>query len=154
MELCEWLWVCIGLVRLMSSTSRKMAVPPTSHIPISCGKLCFEHKTSGLQPQQTFINSYNGPWKVERNWWLSSLRLFRSMDIAYCMAMVLMFWKMLFILAMKMSKVLLRSSMDDVCVDALASVVITMSIATFHPQAAILLKYNCYMSIFFKLASI
>lgn len=62
------------------------------------------------------------------------------MNIACCVAIFFDVIKGILIEVMEMSKVLLRTSIERVLVDALALATITVSEATFHPTAAMLLK--------------
>ena len=73
--------------------------------------------------------------------------------MACCIAMVLMLRKVLFMLVIGMLKVFSRILIDGMCVDALASVVITMRGAIFYPMAAILLRSGWYLSVFLVVAS-
>ena len=58
------------------------------------------------------------------------------MDIAYCMAMVLMFLKVLRMDDIGSLNLSSSNFIDGMCVVALAHVVITMSGSIFHPRAA------------------
>lgn len=70
---------------------------PTSSVFRSCDKLCFKHKMGGYKPQETFVYFYNGSWGIGRDWWFSTLLLYRNMDVACCVVIVLMVRKLLFV---------------------------------------------------------
>jgi hypothetical protein len=72
-----------------------------------------------------------------------SFFLWRRMDMAYCMAMVLMFLKVFWMDDIGSLNLSSSSFIDGMCVAALAPAVITMSGSIFQPRAIIFSINGC-----------
>jgi len=71
-------------------------------------------------------------------WWFSILLLWRRIDMAYFIAIVLMFLKVFLMVGIGILNLFSSDFIDGMCVVALAPAVIIIRGSTFHPLAAIL----------------
>jgi len=97
--------------------------------------------------------AYGGSGVWGSGWWFSILLLWRSMDMAYYVAMVLMFLKVFIMVSIGILKLVSSNFIDGMCVVALAPAVITIRSSTFHPLAAILAISGLYLLVFVSIAS-
>ena len=74
--------------------------------------------------------------------WFSNLRLWTSIECAYCVAIMLIFKNLLLIFMTGSLSIFSSLFIDEVCVVALALATNTMSGATFHPLVMMLLMSN------------
>ena len=83
----------------------------------------------------------------------SSLRLWTSIECAYCVAIMLICWNVFFIFMRGSLSVVSRFCIDGMCVVALAPATSTMSGATFQPLVIMLLMSGWYFVVFLSRVS-
>ena len=76
---------------------------------------------------------YGGSNVSGNDWCFCILLFWKTIDMAYCMAMVFMFLKVFLTVGMDILKLSLSSFIDGMCVVALALAVMTIRGWTFHP---------------------
>ena len=91
---------------------------------------------------------YGGSSVGGSGWWFSSLLLWRGIDMAYFIAILLMFLKVFLMVGIGILNLFSRTFIDGICVVALAPAVITISGSTFHPLATILSISGLYLLFF------
>ena len=91
---------------------------------------------------------YGGSSVGGSGWWFSILLLWRRIDIAYFIAIVLMSLKVFLMVGIGILNLSSSDSIDGICVVALAPAVITIRGSTFHPLAAILSINGLYLLVF------
>ena len=80
---------------------------------------------------------YGGSSVWGSGWWFSVLLLWRRIDMAYFIAIVLMFLKVFLMVGMGILNLSSSDFIDGMCVVALAPAVIIIRGSTLHPLAAI-----------------
>jgi hypothetical protein len=97
--------------------------------------------------------SYGGSGFWGSGWWFSILLLWRRIDIAYCIAMVLIFLKVFLMVAIGILKLVSSAFIDGMWAVALAPAVMTISGSIFHPLEAMLAISGLYLLFFASIAS-
>jgi ABC-type siderophore export system fused ATPase/permease subunit len=88
--------------------------------------------------QVRYVSIYGGSSVWGSGWWFSILLLWRRIDMAYFIAIVLMFLKVFLMVGIGILNFFSSDFIDGMCVVALAPAVIMIRGSTFHPLAAIL----------------
>jgi hypothetical protein len=97
--------------------------------------------------------SYGGSKLWGSGWWFSILHLWRRIDMAYCIAMVLIFSKVFFMVTMNILKLVSSAFIDGMWAVALALAVMTISGSIFHPLEAMLEISGLYLLFFASIVS-
>jgi hypothetical protein len=91
---------------------------------------------------------YGGSSVWGSGWWFSILLLWRRIDMAYFIAIVLMFLKVFLMVGIGILNLFSSAFIDGMCVVALAPAVIVIRGSTFHSLAAILSINGLYLLFF------
>jgi hypothetical protein len=91
---------------------------------------------------------YGGSSVWGSGWWFSILLLWRRIDMAYFIAIVLIFLKVFLMVGIGILNLFSSDFIDGMCVVALAPAVIMIRGSTFHPLAAILSINGLYFLFF------
>jgi hypothetical protein len=88
--------------------------------------------------------SYGGFGFWGSGWWFSIILLWRRIDMAFCIAMVLIFLKVFLMVTMGILKLVSSAFIDGMWAVAMATAVMTISGLIFHPLEAMLAISGLY----------